>query len=73
MLLNCAEICDLCATFCSRNSFLSNEMMELCREFCDACIEVCHKYEQENESCKVCAIVCRSCSNACEEAVAVAA
>jgi hypothetical protein len=73
MLLNCAEICDMCATFCSRNSYLTEEMMELCRQFCDASIEACHKYEQQNEACKICAIVCQSCANACEDAVAIAA
>ncbi len=73
ILLNTAEMCDMAATFCARNSFLAEEMMEICSQFCEAAVNACRQHENESELCNVCAVVCQSCVTACEDAVAVAA
>ena len=61
---NCADICDMTASWLASGSELSDKLKKLCSEVCDACAEECEKHSHEH--CKRCAEMCRKCSEACK-------
>ena len=67
LCLDTAEFCDITATFCARNSFLAEEVIDLCRQFCEACADECHKYAADNVYMRNCEAACRQCAEVCAE------
>ncbi len=61
---NCADICDMTASWLASGSELSDKLKKLCSEVCNACAEECEKHSHEH--CKRCAEMCRKCSEACK-------
>jgi hypothetical protein len=62
--LDCAQICQLTASYLSRGSEHAEHVMKECAEICEACVEECEKHKHM-QHCKQCAEVCRSCAEAC--------
>jgi hypothetical protein len=61
--MDCAAICNLAASFISRNSKFSKEILPLCHNICIACAEECEKHSAEH--CRRCAAICRQCAEQC--------
>ena len=68
--LDCAEICDLCATLCAKNAECLPDICAICEDICAACAEQCRLHEKQAEPCKVCAIACVACAEECARACA---
>ena len=68
LLLDCAEICKVAASFMARGSDFANQLCELCAEICDKCADSCEKLA-DDEDMKHCAEVCRKCAEECRKMV----
>jgi len=62
--LDCAAICQLTASFVTRDSEHANHLLRECAEICEACAEECEKHAHM-EHCRTCAEACRHCADAC--------
>jgi hypothetical protein len=61
----CADICQLAASFFARESRNTMKLLSLCADICLQCAEECEKHTHEH--CKKCAIVCRTCHEMCKQ------
>jgi hypothetical protein len=61
--MDCAAICNLTASFLSRESTFAKHILPLCHDVCIACAEECEKHHHEH--CKRCAAICRQCASQC--------
>jgi hypothetical protein len=61
--IDCAAICNLTASFISRDSGFAKTILPLCAEICTACAEECEKHDMEH--CRRCAAICRQCAEQC--------
>lgn len=59
----CADICQLTASFLARDSEHAHELMQLCAKICDECADECAKHQDDH--CKRCAEACRACADTC--------
>jgi hypothetical protein len=71
IMAHCIELCRDCADICvtgarllQRDSDMSNAYLYVCEEACRLCAEECSLHE-EHEHCKMCAMICFSCQEAC--------
>ncbi len=64
LLLDCAEICKLTATFMARDSEYVAQLSELCAEICDACADSCEEIASEGPMRK-CIVTCRQAARSC--------
>ena len=62
--IDCADICQLTASFVARGSEHAIHLMKECAEICEACAEECEKHAHM-EHCRKCAAACRYCAEAC--------
>jgi hypothetical protein len=62
--IDCADICQLTASYVARGSEHSNHLLKECAEICEACAEECEKHAHM-QHCRKCAEVCRHCAEAC--------
>ena len=62
--IDCADICQLTASFVARDSEHAHHLMKECAEICEACAEECEKHAHM-EHCRKCAEACRRCAEAC--------
>lgn len=65
---DCADICGLVASFSSRESRFTKELIQLCAEICQACGDECQKHDHDH--CQECAKVCHECAEVCRAYVA---
>lgn len=63
---DCADICNLTASFLARGSEHAGHLLQECADICNACAEECNKHDHDH--CKKCAEACRACATACEAA-----
>jgi hypothetical protein len=61
--LDCAEICQLAATYMARDSELAGEICALCARVCEWCAEECERHDMDH--CRRCAESCRQCAREC--------
>src|SRR5438477_4278003 len=61
--MDCAAICNLAASFISRDSQFSKYILPLCHDICISCAEECDKHPAEH--CKRCAAICYQCAEQC--------
>lgn len=64
--MDCAEICEVAASFISRSSGHVKHLLKECIELCQLCAGECEKHEHM-EHCKKCAESCRKCADACKK------
>ncbi|MBA3707114.1 MAG: four-helix bundle copper-binding protein [Bacteroidetes bacterium] len=66
--IDCAEICNLAASYLSRESENIDRIINQCAEICEICAKECEKHKHM-EHCKRCAEKCRACAEACSAAI----
>ena len=59
--IDCADICQLTASFVARGSEHAIHLMKECAEICEACAQSCEQIDGMEE----CARVCRECAESC--------
>ena len=64
--LDCAAICNTAAALLSRDSHLSDQIIEICERACRECAEECEKHSKMHDHCRECAEICRRCEEACK-------
>jgi hypothetical protein len=62
--IDCADICQLTASFVARGSEHAGHLLKECAEICNACAEECEKHAHM-EHCQKCAEACRRCAEEC--------
>lgn len=62
--MDCADICQLTASYVARGSEHTNHLLKECAEICEACAEECEKHAHM-EHCSKCAEACRHCAEVC--------
>lgn len=62
--IDCAEICQVTASFVARDSEHAQHLLKECAEICEDCAAECEKHEYM-EHCRKCAEACRHCAEAC--------
>ncbi|MDR7090889.1 hypothetical protein J2X05_002915 [Cellvibrio fibrivorans] len=63
LMLNCAKVCETCATLQMSNSSFSFHMCSLCAEICEACAEDCANIGDMAD----CVTACTKCAESCRE------
>ncbi len=67
--MDCAQICQLAASFVSRGSEHAQHILNECAEICETCAEECEKHAHMDH-CRQCAEACRHCAEVCHSGVA---
>jgi hypothetical protein len=65
-LLDCIELCAVCASVMLRDSPLHRCVCEICVETCDACAASCERFADDNVM-QACAKECRRCAESCRK------
>jgi hypothetical protein len=73
LLLDCAQLCALCADFLIRASEFDTSLSHLCREACRRCQQMCETLGQIDLMVPGCAVACARCANACTRVLTTAA
>ena len=61
---DCAEICQTCSNFVTRDSHYAADIRKLCAQVCKACAAACDKASQGSIA-KQCSEACRRCAETC--------
>ncbi|GHC92875.1 ferredoxin [Pseudorhodoferax aquiterrae] len=64
-LLDCSQLCLLCADFMTRNSPHHAHICAECAEVCNACADLCEQHADPDGVMKQCAEACRKCAASC--------
>ena len=67
--IDCAQLCQLVASFVARDSTHAVPLMDECAELCNVCADECEKHSHM-EHCRVCAETCRRCAELCSQFIA---
>ena len=65
-LLDCIQMCAVCASFMLRESTFHGRVSEICAEICDACAESCERFPDDKVT-RACAHECRQCAESCRK------
>jgi hypothetical protein len=71
-LLDCVDMCAVCAIFMLRESSSHRHVCEVCAEACDACAKSCDRFPDDDEL-RRCSAECRRCAESCREMAGVSA
>lgn len=63
LLIDCADICRLSASFMLRGSDLHPKTCDVCAEVCDRCALACAQVD--DELVRACGMTCRDCAESC--------
>jgi hypothetical protein len=66
LVQDCADICELSATFMLRRSDLHARTCAVCAEVCERCAEDCERLG-DDEQMRRCAEACRRCAESCRQ------
>jgi hypothetical protein len=66
LMINCAKVCETCATLQSTNSEFSFHICQLCADICDACAKDCERVGDMD----ACVTACKRCAESCREMAA---
>ena len=73
--LDCADACDATGRIVTRQTApdlrLLRAQIEACSVACLACAEECERHAAHHEHCRVSALVCRRCKQACDDLMAI--
>ena len=74
LCLDCADVCAATVRVTSRQSeydaTLTKSLLETCTATCKSCGDECERHAQMHDHCRVCAVACRRCEQACRELLA---
>ena len=62
---DCADICNLCIKWFSRQSMFTETLGALCAKLCLACANECDRHADKDKHYRICADACRRCMEAC--------
>ena len=65
-LLDCAQICAMCADFMARRSPHHTHVCAECAEICMACAKLCEAHQDPDGQMKRCAESCQRCGESCQ-------
>ena len=69
--LDCADVCATAGRVVSRqveyDPNVTSAVVQSCIAICRSCGDECERHSQHMEHCKVCALECRGCEQACRE------
>ena len=68
LMMDCAEICKMSASFMARGSDHAGRIAEICAEICEKCAESCEAMADDSEMAR-CADICRQCAESCRSMV----
>lgn len=68
LMVNCAEMCELSASFMLSSSRFHTRTCEVCAEICEACAMDCESIGDMEE----CASTCRECAESCRQMASMA-
>lgn len=66
LMLNCAKVCETCATLQLSGSRFSDSLCEVCADICEACANSCESLGFMDE----CVAACRNCAESCRRVAA---
>ncbi|VTV17831.1 MULTISPECIES: four-helix bundle copper-binding protein [unclassified Variovorax] len=66
-LLDCSQICLVCADFAIRQSPHHTHLCSECAEICKLCAELCEAHQDADGQMKRCGEACRRCAASCEK------
>jgi hypothetical protein len=64
-MLDCAQMCGLCADFMTRHSPHHGHVCPECAEICTACAALCEAHTDSDGQMRRCAEACRRCATSC--------
>ncbi len=67
IVVDCAQMCNLHASFMIRNSNFAGRTAELCADICEKCAASCEAVDPEDTQLKTCAEMCRKCAASCRK------
>ena len=74
LCLDCAELCHATGRIATRqtqrDASVLRAAVQACATACRASAEECDRHAQHHEHCRICARVCRSCEQACNDLLA---
>jgi hypothetical protein len=74
LCLDCADLCAATVRVTSRqteyDATLTKSLLETCTATCKSCSDECERHAQMHDHCRVCAVACRRCEQACRELLA---
>ena len=74
LCLDCADVCAATVRVTSRQTeyyaTLTKSLLETCTATCKSCGDECERHAQMHDHCRVCAVACRRCEQACRELLA---
>ena len=74
LCLDCADVCAATVRVTSRqteyDATLTKSLLETCTATCKSCGDECERHAQMHDHCRVCAVACRRCEQACRELLA---
>lgn len=65
LMMECAEMCNMSATFMQLKSKFSFEHCQLCAKVCEACEASCSSIDPNDSMMQKCADMCRKCADSC--------
>lgn len=66
LLMSCAELCQLSATFMLQKSEFTSELCSLCAKVCLATAESCQEIDADDFMMQECSSACRKCAESCQ-------
>jgi hypothetical protein len=80
-LVKCIRLCLDCADVCAAtirvtsgqteyDATRTKSLLETCTATCKSCGDECERHAQMHDHCRVCAVACRRCEQACRELLA---
>jgi Domain of Unknown Function (DUF326) len=74
LCLDCADLCAATIRVTSRqteyDATRTKSLLETCTATCKSCGDECERHAQMHDHCRVCAVACRRCEQACRELLA---
>ena len=67
ILTDCAEVCNLNATFIIRDSIYQGRTAQLCADICEKCAISCETIDPMDVELITCAEICRKCAKSCRQ------
>lgn len=65
LMKQCAELCQVSASFMIEKSDFTHDACGLCAKICDACADSCLEVDSQDAMMNLCVSACRKCAESC--------
>lgn len=65
LLKECADICEIAASFMVESSDFSHDVCGICARICDLCGDSCYDLDSHDPIMKACMTACKNCADSC--------